>query len=82
MSGISTYDPSVRAGEDISYLRPRGHCDRLTSVRGEYKSLPLHVSATTGRHQKMYSTPQRNTSLVYLSINWHKGICPSINIRV
>jgi hypothetical protein len=27
-SGIRTYDPSVRAGEDVSYLRPRGHCDR------------------------------------------------------
>jgi hypothetical protein len=27
-SGIRTHDPSVRASEDISYHRPRGHCDR------------------------------------------------------
>jgi hypothetical protein len=28
LSGIRTHDPSVREGEDISCLRPRGHCDR------------------------------------------------------
>jgi hypothetical protein len=28
--GIRTHDPSVRAGEDGSCLRPRGHCDRQT----------------------------------------------------
>jgi hypothetical protein len=28
-SGIRTQDHSVRAGEDGSCLRPRGHCDRL-----------------------------------------------------
>jgi hypothetical protein len=28
LSGIRTYDPSVRASEDSSCLRPRGHCDR------------------------------------------------------
>jgi hypothetical protein len=27
--GIRPHDPSVRAGEDSSCLRPRGHCDRL-----------------------------------------------------
>jgi hypothetical protein len=27
-SGIGTHDPSFRAIEDISCLRPRGHCDR------------------------------------------------------
>jgi hypothetical protein len=27
-SGIRVQDPSVRAGEDSSCLRPRGHCDR------------------------------------------------------
>jgi hypothetical protein len=29
LSGIRTHDPSVRAGEHVSYLRPAGHCDRL-----------------------------------------------------
>jgi hypothetical protein len=28
LSGIRTHDPSVRAGEHISCLRPRGHCNR------------------------------------------------------
>jgi hypothetical protein len=27
LSGIRTHDPSVRAGKDISFLRPCGHCD-------------------------------------------------------
>jgi hypothetical protein len=27
-SGNRTHDASVWAGDDISYLRPRGHCDR------------------------------------------------------
>jgi hypothetical protein len=30
-SGIRTHDPSVKASEDSSCLRPRGHCDRSTS---------------------------------------------------
>jgi hypothetical protein len=38
LSGIRTHDPSVRASEDGSCLRPRGYCDRLTI------SLPLHYS--------------------------------------
>jgi hypothetical protein len=28
LSGIRTHDPSVRAREDSSCLRPRGYCDR------------------------------------------------------
>jgi hypothetical protein len=28
LSGIRTHDPSVRASEDNSCLRPRGYCDR------------------------------------------------------
>jgi hypothetical protein len=32
-SGIGTHDCSVRADEDSSYLRPRGHCSRqVTSL--------------------------------------------------
>jgi hypothetical protein len=30
LSGIRTHDPSVRASETSSYLRPHGHCDRLS----------------------------------------------------
>jgi hypothetical protein len=32
LSGIRTHDPSVRASEDSSCLRPRGRCDRRVSV--------------------------------------------------
>jgi hypothetical protein len=35
LSGIRTQDPSVRAGEDGSCLRPRVHCDRHSSVNTE-----------------------------------------------
>jgi hypothetical protein len=32
-SGIRTHNPSVLAGEDNSFLRPRGHCDRHRNIR-------------------------------------------------
>jgi hypothetical protein len=32
LSGIRTHDPSVRASEDSSCLRPRGYCDRMLIV--------------------------------------------------
>jgi hypothetical protein len=32
LSAIRTYDANIRVGEDISCLRPRGHCDRLFPV--------------------------------------------------
>jgi hypothetical protein len=32
LSGIRTHDPSVRADEDGSCLRPRGHCARLIII--------------------------------------------------
>jgi hypothetical protein len=31
LSEIRTHNPSVRASEDSSCLRPRGHCDRLSA---------------------------------------------------
>jgi hypothetical protein len=35
LSGIRTHDPSVRASEDSSCLRPLGYCDRLASERAK-----------------------------------------------
>jgi hypothetical protein len=32
VSGIRTHDPSVRASEDCSCLRPRGYCDRQVAL--------------------------------------------------
>jgi hypothetical protein len=38
-SGIRTYDPNVRAGEDGSCLRQRGRCDRLHgTILGNYSA--------------------------------------------
>jgi hypothetical protein len=36
--GIPTHDPSVREGEDISYLRPRGHCNRPNLEKYRYNN--------------------------------------------
>jgi hypothetical protein len=35
-SGIRTHDPSIRAGEDVSCLRPRDHCDRRVSMNNNW----------------------------------------------
>jgi hypothetical protein len=32
LSGLRTHDSSIRASEDISCLRPRGHCGRLLQL--------------------------------------------------
>jgi hypothetical protein len=33
LSGIRSHDPSFRASEDSTCLRPLGHCDRLLNIR-------------------------------------------------
>jgi hypothetical protein len=43
LSGIRTHDPSIRASEAISCLRPRGHCDRQIVSRAYiYMSTYIH----------------------------------------
>jgi hypothetical protein len=37
LSWIPTDDPSIRAAEDLSCLRPRGHCDRHHYRLADYK---------------------------------------------
>jgi hypothetical protein len=37
LCGIRTHDPSVRASEDSSCLRPRGYCDRHRNTDGLVK---------------------------------------------
>jgi hypothetical protein len=44
LSGIWTYDPSVRAGEDIWSLRRRSHCDRLRAYRPNIKPILIPFS--------------------------------------
>jgi hypothetical protein len=43
-SGIRTHDPSVRASEDSSCLRPRGHCDRLWSSSRVLKNCSVETA--------------------------------------
>jgi hypothetical protein len=43
LSGIRAQDPSVPAGEDISYLRPRGHCNRPKLVQRVIKQYIAEV---------------------------------------
>jgi hypothetical protein len=38
LSGIRHHDPSVRGGQDISYLVLLGHCDRLVRRAAGYYS--------------------------------------------
>jgi hypothetical protein len=61
-SGIRNHDPSVRAGEDNSYLRPRGHCDRLHICL-------LGAFAATLRGGACY--PSVTTMM---RVSWRKGI--------
>jgi hypothetical protein len=44
LSGIRTQGPSVLASEDTSCLRPRGHCDRQSSVMDSTKFPAFCVS--------------------------------------
>jgi hypothetical protein len=44
LTGIRTHDPSVRASEDSTYLRPRGHCGRHTDT---FHPDTLYISSFT-----------------------------------
>jgi hypothetical protein len=48
LNGIRTHDPSVRAGEDGSCRRPRGHCDRLASERRKTVHASDFAATVTG----------------------------------
>jgi hypothetical protein len=48
LSGIRTHDPSVRASEDISCLRPCGHCDRRIIIHYLWKISYLMWFGTLG----------------------------------
>jgi hypothetical protein len=43
-SGIRSHDPSAQAGEDISCLRPRSHCDRQVY---DLLSVKLHMPGSS-----------------------------------
>jgi hypothetical protein len=50
LSGIRTHDPIVRAGEDISSLRPSGHCDRQRPRLHYLKIIVFSISYIIMKH--------------------------------
>jgi hypothetical protein len=46
LSGIRTYDLSVRTSEDNSCVRPCGQCDRLSSFEFHYLSITVPLDYT------------------------------------
>jgi hypothetical protein len=48
LSEILTHDPSDRASEDSSCLRPRGHCDRPASERAQTVHALNRASTVSG----------------------------------
>jgi hypothetical protein len=66
LNGIRNYDPRVRASEDSSCLRPRGHCDRqiiVISLQYLYRKMNITdcsvrqaEARTEVHHSLLYST--------------------------
>jgi hypothetical protein len=61
LSGIRTHDPSVRASEDISCLRPGGHCDRREFYYGIRK-----LKIATWRPRKAFSGEESNWQIIVI----------------
>jgi hypothetical protein len=61
--GIRTHDPSVRASEDSSCLRPRSHCDRC------YYLLPVAISLEVDRQEREADHSLRSSTEVKNSWN-------------
>jgi hypothetical protein len=61
-NGIRTHDPSVRAGDDLSCLRPSGHCEGQNFINTNSKFLLLFLfvfhsimyCASTMKHRKYF----------------------------
>jgi hypothetical protein len=55
LSGIRTHDPSVRAREDSSYLRPRSYCDRQCyHSQSSFQFQIILLGRLTGHGLKLY----------------------------
>jgi hypothetical protein len=50
LSGIRNHDPSVRAGEDRSCLRPLGQCDRRVCIRIRRHKIIAHIKCSPRMH--------------------------------
>jgi hypothetical protein len=70
---IRTHDPSVRASEDSTCLRPRGHCDLL------YNAIEIYISTANLRSCKLYFSIQTQsqshvtTDGQSASLSWNKA---------
>jgi hypothetical protein len=69
--GIRTHDPSVRAGEDSSCIRPRSHFDRpparipTENSTGKSESSHLYPQITPSTDQFLYIIdPERHSELI------------------
>jgi hypothetical protein len=79
--GIRTHDPSVRASEDSSCLRPRGRCDRLfesqnNEIIGGWRKLhneELH---------NLYSSPSIIRIIKSRSVEWAGNVACTRDKRV
>jgi hypothetical protein len=82
LSGIRTHDPSVRASEDSSCLRPRGHCDRLASERAKTVHASDRAATVTGGH---YPSPCFYLKHRPLCIRKHSvsetGLCLRLQVK-
>jgi hypothetical protein len=72
LSGSRTHDPSVPAGEDISCLIPRGHCDRQWCV---YKWSVNPINQSTARlYSSLSSDNSSNSSNSSSSVGSSNGL--------
>jgi hypothetical protein len=66
LSGIRTHDPSVRAGEDDSSLRLRGHCDLLNKDNGrQIRKSGGNVALNKGNHIELWERDKHRSINVY-----------------
>jgi hypothetical protein len=72
LSAIRTHDPSVRASEDGSCLRPRGHCVTTLSHHCSEEIINVLRSNLNDIICNVYICSKRNKNcLVTITLKWH-----------
>jgi hypothetical protein len=79
LSGIRTHDPSVRASQDSSCLRPRGHCDRrINDIHVHvWKHTIAYRSNVTAQGAANYIKP-----LVKIKVTFSQSVSQSVCLSV
>jgi hypothetical protein len=70
-SGIRTHNPNVRASEDSSRLRPRGHCDRHTTM---YREQSYNLPCSLGCEATYVNETSPVSHYILFSLLLHKQI--------